>query len=182
MATAIARLKQEKRLSTLARNLFVIEGRNKAVLQRRAERALLAANPRLAKADGFVSGATVVVPSVPGLKPTERVVVPKADLEGLLGETARGLQTGAATIKEKFGRSSEDDKEALARLANRKFIAAARKALPESAKLIGQAQKAIKQRGAEESKRLERLESAIGDATSELDRLTTLAKRSNRRR
>ena len=70
MATAIARIGREKRLATLAKNLYVIEGDEATELQRRAERALLRQNPCLAAADGFAAGRMRLVPPVPGLRTT----------------------------------------------------------------------------------------------------------------
>ncbi|MEO0914970.1 MAG: hypothetical protein AAFY59_18635, partial [Pseudomonadota bacterium] len=71
MPTRIATLGRERRIATLARRVFEIEGPPRGEEQRRAEAALLRANPQLATAEGFRPGAAVVVPAVAGLRLTD---------------------------------------------------------------------------------------------------------------
>jgi hypothetical protein len=176
MARTIASVGREKTIATLARNLFVVEGPNASELQRRAEGALLAANPRLAQ--GLTAGAAVVVPAVPGLRPSARAAATSSDLAGLVAETALRLRTAAASAENGFAQSQKRAEAALAQLGDRQFVAAATKALPASRTLIEEAGKAIKQRQATERATREALVPAIEKALAELDALAKRAARS----
>jgi hypothetical protein len=175
MPRTVASVGREKTVATLARNLFVVDGPYSADLQRRAESALLAANPRLAK--GLEPGATVVVPAVPGLGPSARATAASADLDGLLTETATRLKAAAASIENGFARSQERTEAALALIGQSRFLAAAAKALPASGPLLEEAGKALEnQREAEKARRAE-VAGAIDKALAELDALSKRARK-----
>jgi hypothetical protein len=173
MAKTVASVGREKTLATLARNLFVAEGPNAAELQRRAESALLAANPGLAQ--GLTPGAAVVVPTVPGLRPSARAAAASADLQGLLTETAIRLRTAAASAETGYAQSRARAEAALALLGDGQFVAAATKALPASRPLLAEAGKAVKERQAAEETGRAALASGIEKALAEIDALAKRA-------
>lgn len=65
MPIKLATVNRERTTAGLARSIFGI--RNEPELQRRAEAALIKANPHLAGDSRLQAGSTVVVPDVPGL-------------------------------------------------------------------------------------------------------------------
>ena len=71
MPIKFATVNRERTLAGLARSIFGIK--NEPELQRRAEAALIKANPHLANAGRLQAGSTVVVPDVPGLSATDGV-------------------------------------------------------------------------------------------------------------
>lgn len=176
MPGAIARIGREKRLRTLAQNLFVIEGPNKAANLRRAERALLRQNPWLADPQAFRPGAVVLVPSDIGLATTPRVERPAADLQGLLQASTQRLQMSEKVMREGFAKSDERTKVALTRLEDPTFLRELKKAAPEAAKLVPHAVRSLKQRMDENRKRETEIAHAIQEAISDIDRLRRLAR------
>lgn len=136
MPTKIATLGRERTIATLARRLYKIEGRGRTDLQRRAEAALIAANPRLSRAEGFHAGRQIVVPAVSGLTHTEEVSTADADGKGLMGETALRLQALGSQIEDSFSRAFETRQKVLKHLDDARFVSEARAALPESRKLL----------------------------------------------
>ena len=176
MPTSVARLGREKRIATLARNVFVIEGPDKANQQRRAERALLKANPQLATEADFTAGASVIVPSVRGLRTTDRVSTTTAELDGLLADAAVRLAESATLIEIGFARSAKRSEEALARLDDREFVATARKAVKESAKLMTSVRKRLVQDSETADARNATLKNAVKRALADVDRLSKLAR------
>jgi hypothetical protein len=134
MPTKIATLGRERNIVTLARRLYKIEGRGRTDLQRRAEAALIAVNPRLSSAEGFRAGRHIVVPTVSGLSHTEEVST--ADGKGPMGETTLRLQALGSLIEDSFSRASKTRQKALKHLDDSKFVTEARGALPESTKLL----------------------------------------------
>lgn len=177
MATAIARLEREKSLSTLAKRLYVIEGESAAADQKRAERALLRANPGLSSRRAFRAGRTIVVPSDVGLATRERVSKPTTDLTGTLEETGTRLELAARLLEDQFERASASDKETMERLSDRKLVADLRAALPESPKILARASAAVKERGSLNAASSKRYEKAFEQAFAELDRLKKLARK-----
>lgn len=180
MPTSVARLGREKRIETLAKNLFVIDGPDKAGKLRRAERALLKANPHLATEAGFTSGAAVIVPSLRGLRKSDRVSTTVADLDGLLADAAARFDACATVIGIGFTESAKRNNESLARLSDRKFVDTARKAVKESAKLIASAREHLKQESETSDARRAPLDDAVKRAQADIDRLSKLAKNTPR--
>lgn len=175
MATAIARLEREKSISTLAKRLYVIEGDNAAEAQKRAERALLRANPSLSNRKAFRAGRAVIVPADIGLATRERVSKPTADLPGALEETGMRFELAAQSLEEQFEKAAAADKETMERLNDKKLVADLRAALPESPKILAKASAAIKERGPAASQIRGRYKKAFAQAFAELDRLKELA-------
>lgn len=179
MPTSLARLGREKKMSTLAKRIFVIEGPNSRELQRRAERALLRANPSLADPESFKPGAVILVPSGTGLVTTDRVSVVSADVNGALEETSIRIQMSAQLVQDSFARSAEDDEKTIALLGDRSFGAKLRKALPEGAEIIAQTAKTLKETTAANQKNRAQFDQAFKMALEEIDQLKRLAKRNN---
>lgn len=179
MPRTVASIGREKTLATLARNLFLVDGPFSVNLQKRAEHALLAANPRLAK--GLEPGATVIVPAVPGLGPSARATSASSDMAGLLAETAIRLKTAAASVETSFAQSQDRSEAALALLGQRQFVAAAVKALPASKALIEQAGKAIGERQSAENTARAAMAAAIDKALTEVGTLSDRAAKATAR-
>lgn len=177
MATAIARLEREKSIATLAKRLYVIEGDNAAEAQKRAERALLRANPSLSNRKAFRSGRAVIVPADIGLATRERVAKPTADLAGALEETGIRFELAAQSLEEQFESASAADKATMERLNDKKLVADMRAALPESPKILARVSATIKERGAANAKIQGRYEKSFAQAFAELDRLKKLAEK-----
>jgi hypothetical protein len=175
MPTKIATLGRERRLSTLAQKVYQLDRTGNTALRLRAEAALLAANPRLATPDGFRTGASIVVPSVVGLKPADTVAAADIKGDGISVEATLRLQAAASLIEDQFRRDAEQRKETLARISDRDFLTEARKVLPQSVKQITNAQERLGREEEEAKKAETRLLSAVGlaiEGVKALDELT----------
>ncbi|WP_282606168.1 hypothetical protein [Pelagibius sp. Alg239-R121] len=175
MAAAVAKLGREKSISTLAQRVYVIEGRNNTDAQRRAERALLRANPSLSDKKAFRTGRVIIVPSDVGLATTERVTKTTADLDGALDETKLRMELAAQMLEEQFERSGASDKATTDRLADKALIKQVRTAIPGSTKILAKTAAAVKDRTAKSSQRKSRYDKAFKQAFTEIDRLKKLA-------
>lgn len=174
MPTSIARIGTERNLASLARNLFVIEGENRAEMQRRAERALLRANPQLTRPEAFVEGALIIVPNVTGLRLTARISNGETSIDGLLEQTLARLEIAARTIDDGFRNSDERRNASLQLAENEGFREGARKAFPDSLELIESAVKSLTEEERASSARARALRSAVESAISEIKRLNAL--------
>ena len=174
MPTSTARIGTERDLASLARNLYVIEGENRAAMQRRAERALLRGNPQLARPEAFVEGALIIVPNVTGLRLTARVSNGETGIDGLLEQAAARLQVAARTIDEGFRNSDERRKASLRLSEDQGFRESARKAFPESLGLIESAVKSMNEGARVSSARARALRAAVESAISEIKRFNAL--------
>jgi hypothetical protein len=90
MPISVVQINRERSLAGVAKRAYRIEGADAAEKTRRAEAALLAANPHLGKRSGFKPGAHVLVSTVPGLDKADEAI-------------SAGKQAGA--IVETVGRS-----------------------------------------------------------------------------
>lgn len=178
MPSRIATLGRERTVATLARRIYKVDGRDVAEKQRRAEAALIRANPRLVDAKGFRSGGRVVVPAVAGLAMTDEVTATKPTGEGLNSEAGLRLRTLESRIEDSFGRDRATREKTIGRLEDRDFKAEARKVLPDSAKAIDQALERLK-KGEDETKVVEeRLARAVGSALEGLEAIEAVFKKS----
>ncbi|MFA0811119.1 hypothetical protein [Microbulbifer epialgicus] len=174
MPMQVAILGHESTLAALAHQLYRIEGSDSADLERRAEAALLAANPRLAKAEGFTVGTPVVVPAVSGLVLTDKVKSAGIDEQGLTNETAMRLQALSSGIDDSFRQAAEVRQEAMAHLNDSKFVASAKEALPESTKLLDAARDRLMQEGKEAETTSKNFQGAVSTALERLQFLEEL--------
>lgn len=177
MPTHIATLGRERSIATLARRLYQFKGRGSNEMLRRAQAALIAANPRLSKAEGFRSGDQIVVPAVAGLKLTKEVKTSAARGEGLATESSLRLQALSSRIEDSFHRASKKRQETLQRLTDRQFVAQARAALPESAKHIAEARGRLGREEEEAKIVVERLRNAVSGALDGIKSLDALARK-----
>lgn len=178
MPTTIATIGRERTVARLARRLYQIKGRGSAELQARAEAALIAANPRLASAEGFRTGAHIVVPPVKGLLRTEEVSSADADDKGLTRETTLRLQALGSRAEDSFRRASEDRKQTLQRLNDREFVAKARAALPESVKHIEGARDRLNREEEQAAKLAKQFQNAVFEALEGVKVLDALGRKS----
>ena len=175
MPRAIARISGERSLRALAQNLFVIEGANRQADLRRAERALLRANPRLANREAYCADAIVLVPSDLGLRTTPRVEIAAADLDGLLQEATQRLAVTETLAREGLARDTEAAEKALARLDDPAFIKDLQGNSPEAGKLVPTAAKSLAEITERNRKLEEELSQAIGAAVAQVERLRKMA-------
>jgi hypothetical protein len=176
MPLATARISRERTLSTLVRNLFVIEGLDAADKTRRAEAALLRANPHLADRENFAAGTVVAVPSDIGLKRTERVAARTEGLGGLLSESAERLDLLLALARDRLKAETVEAKDYLARIDDTRFRRAVASQSPDGEKLLEAARKAQGERAETVDARLKALAEATDGAQAEIKRLMELAK------
>jgi hypothetical protein len=181
MPTRIATLGRERTVATLARRLYQIEGEGKAELQRRAEAALLAANPRLATAEGFRSGGRVVVPAVAGLTLSKEAAAADASGAGLVSEASLRLQALESRVEDRFKRASDQRQDILNKLDDRTFNAEAKKALPESVEHIRKTRERLKRTEEESKVAQEQLQKAIASALDGVSALEALFKKASPR-
>ncbi len=176
MPLATARISRERTLSTLARNLFVFEGPDAADQVRRAEAALLRANPHLADRENFTAGTVVAIPADIGNKRTERVAVRAEGIGGLLSESAERLDLIIALARDRLKAEATEAKAYLARIDDDRFRRAVTSQSPNGEKLLEAARKAQGERAETVDARLNTLAEAADAAQAELKRLMELAK------
>jgi hypothetical protein len=107
MITRIVRIDAETDIASLARALYRVEkGRGGENLIKRAEAALVAANPALRDEKALAPGRQIIVPQIEGLALTARVTDngeaigdPAAEALGRLGQIAMSLELGQETGK-----------------------------------------------------------------------------------
>lgn len=177
MTTRIAKLGRERSIATLVRRIYeVADGTSPEVL-RRAEARVLAANPRLSSPTGFASGASIVVPSVPGLSRAGTVTGAAASGEGIVTEMAARLEAMQIRIDESFRKSAATRAETLERISDRSFVAEARRALPESVEFIAAARTRLAREEATEADTAKRLQTGVAQAIEGLKALGALSRR-----
>lgn len=176
MANGLARIARERTISTLARNLYDLSDADTET-RRKAEEALLRANPGLARSGGFVAGRAVVVPNIPSLKMTDRVEVQKADLESLLGETARRLQEGINLVEEGAANARSNAESGLARLSDNRVQALVKKQNPQVAELLKVTGDGLTKKIENDAERVGELKIAFTDAQ---DKIAELARRTRK--
>ena len=177
MPTSIATLGRERTIATLARRLYQFEGRGTNEAQRRAQAALIAANPRLSTTNGFRAGDQIVVPAVTGLKRTGNVRTSAADGEGLTNETSFRLQALGSQLEDSFHRASDRRQKTVKRLGDRRFVAEARTALRQSVEHITGARDRLRREEEEAEEVRARLRNAVSDALEGVKELDTLARK-----
>ncbi|WP_370401361.1 hypothetical protein [Sulfitobacter sp. JB4-11] len=107
MITRIVRIDTETDIANLARALYRVEkGRGGENLIKRAEAALIAANPALRDEKTLVPGRRIIVPQIEGLALTTRVTdsgeaigAPAAEALGRLSQIAMSLELGEETAQ-----------------------------------------------------------------------------------
>ncbi|WP_170332449.1 hypothetical protein [Ruegeria arenilitoris] len=170
MITRIARIDTETDIASLARSLYrVTRGRGGENLMKRAEIALVAANPSLSKAEGLEAGRRIIVPQVDGLALTARATAageaigdPAAEALSRLGQIAISLQLGEETTKLRRARLLEK----ASGTETRKIF---ERELTDSVKLLDEAIVQIKKLQEAEALRLTDLSDALDAARDAFD-------------
>lgn len=175
MPTRIAILGRERRIATLARRVYRIEGADNAEAQRLAEAALLRANPRLATAEGFRTGAAIVVPAVSGLQLADAVQTSRAVPKDLAAETRLRLQASASRIEGRFGAAETSAAQSLEKLQDPAFRRTLARTLPQAEELVATAERNIAKRRAENAQRKDIFRQALSDAVAAVETLQQLA-------
>ena len=170
-------LGRERTVATLARKMFQIDdGPNARLLQRKAEAAILKANPRLRTREGFRTGARIVVPAVTGLRLAAEVSRTDTSGDGLTNEAALRLAAAGSRFADAFSRAAEERKETLARVEDREFVAEARRALRQSGPFLTGAAQRLRREEREAQEIAERMEKAVSLATEAIEQLESIAK------
>lgn len=180
MPMQIARLGRERTIATLAKRVYRTEAAEPELI-RRAEAALLAANPRLSDKESFRSGANVVVPQVPGLEISEAVLTAQAETGGVADEAALRLAALGSALEDGYARGAARRAETAQRLKDSDFTKRARKALPESAEVLEKAAERLGKQAEEAEADRDRLLAAAERAGAAWRRLEELARRAGRR-
>ena len=175
MPMPIARIDRERRIETLAKNLFIIEGPNRSADLERAVQALLRANPGLAAAGTFKRGTVVSVPVDTGLRMTARVDRLDAAPKSIPRDAVRRLELGRKHVRETVEASNAAAETALVRLRDARFVRALKKAAPETEELIPAARQNLEQRIASSKETEAALEKGIEEAIGEIERLQRLS-------
>ncbi len=121
MPQRIAKIGRERSVKTLTRNLFVVDQQTNRATTKRAEAAILRANPQLRTAKGFKSGTRIVIPGNIRLRPTKRIEAVETSLPGVLQEASERLQIGEKAAREAFSKSNREAGMAMVTLKDRKF-------------------------------------------------------------
>ena len=174
MPMSIATVNRERSLRTLTRNLFVFAGDDADEQLRRAETALLRANPSLANRDGFSSGVVVRIPADLGLATTARVTIPDLSVSGSLREVRTALQLAVKTAEEAFIVGEKSGKQTLNRLQDDAFQRAIKRDAPKAVRLIEQSREAIAERLDASQENREALSGVLADALEQIERLEKL--------
>lgn len=181
MARTTIRLGNEKTLRSLVNRIYVIEGRGAAALRKRAEMAVLEANPALARREGFKPGATVIVPRVPGLQLREQPrrggsTKRPQDLSAVV-KYATDQVRGAQVQLEQFDkRADEKAEEGLKRLKEQQFQKRLKTELPDKTGLLKTAATGIAKRQEQRKARLNATSQALEQAAAALGALARRAK------
>lgn len=102
----------EANLGAIARRAYRLGGRGGEDKARRAERALLEANPHLERAEGLKRGAIILVPEVPGVRTSQQTRPLAAPEASVLKEVTAAVEELKGTVAEALRRESEDAKTA----------------------------------------------------------------------
>lgn len=176
MPLTTARITRERTLSTLVRNLFVLDGPTAAEDARRAEAAILRANPHLAERDAFRAGAVVVIPSDLGLSRTDRVAVREATPGALLEETADRIEQVRVLAEERLKREAESARAFLAQLEDPRFRRAVTAQSERAEAMLDRAKDVQSRRLDDASARIQAVAAAMSAAQEELKRLMSRAR------
>jgi hypothetical protein len=121
--------------------------------RKRAEAALVRANPHLSELANVSKGSLIVVPPVPGLSPTDQtdLAAPAAEGVGAVGDSLAALQQ-----RLRQAAKAEDDRlDALQTLLKSKPVLALLDRAPQARPYVERVTKAAKTRGDEQEARLD---------------------------
>jgi hypothetical protein len=158
-------VKGEKKLADVVGRAF---GDLSAAHARRAEAAILRANPQLADPGGLQSGAVIVVPPVPGLRRAAADDAAAAPASELVAELSESLDGYRKELTETMRRERAAEKELTALLKSKELIAAARE-LPNE-RYMQNVTQGVKTR-IEENDQREAFLKTLAKAKSDLDAL-----------
>jgi hypothetical protein len=172
MPISIVQVNRERSLSGLAKRVYRIEGPGSAELTRRAEAALLAANPHLSERTSFRAGVTVLVPDVPGLDFSDEPRSAAREADGILGSIDRSL---AALAEGALAALAEMEKQAdgtVQELKTTKMQKIIEKNAPALLAEVPKVQEAAGKRAAEAKDRQTALASVLEKAKDDLAKLS----------
>jgi hypothetical protein len=175
MALRIAHIKREKSLAAIARRVYRIEGPQAAELTRRAEVALLAANPTLGERAGFRAGGRVVVPSIAGLSPADAATTEaSSEAAGVLEAIEGEFAAFSGRAEDAFQRAGKEAEKTAAELKSRALQQIIEKNAPALAAHLPEIQKNVD----EDVKTLKARRAAVATALREArEDLATLSKK-----
>jgi hypothetical protein len=161
---AVLVLKEEKKIADVVRRAY---GDLKPADRKRAEAALLRANPQLAPLDRLAAGAILVIPRVPGLRaPVARTELPAPDVVAAIRDEigAYRVQLGGA------GETERSATTALTDLLKSKEMKAVLRDLPDAGAHIDRVGLAAKVRVSDDN-RFQAFLKALAAAQSDLNSL-----------
>jgi hypothetical protein len=168
MPMTITRIARERTLATLVRNLFVFEGRDAAAQAKRAETALLRANPHLADRAAFTTGAVVAIPADIALKRSDRDAARPEGIGGVLAESADRLDLVHAVAQVALKQEAAEASAYLERLRDDAFRRAVTSQAASGARILEEAQAAQKARLESADARTREIAAAVEAAQAEI--------------
>jgi hypothetical protein len=175
MPDRIARIERERTVKTLAKNLLPAEA--SAADLRRAEAALLKANPQLARPEGFRPGAPVVTPGDLGIAWGDRVETAETSLAGLTVTARARLEAADAAVRAAFDAEEKARDRRKAVLGDSAFRKAVEQAGPVAEQLAKQAAATLEKAAAAAPTRLEAFTKGLAGSLEEIERLRALAEK-----
>lgn len=173
MPLMIAEVNRERTVAGLVRNLFDIRGEGSAELRRRAEEALVRANPRLIQPNAVRRGVAVVVPEVVGLNLTDRVRGLDSENTGPVTERLeKDLQDLGALAETGLAAAKTQSAETVKHLKDKQLIDQISKEAPDLGKRIPELQESAETRRKEIDRRVEGIDRLLEMASEDLARFS----------
>lgn len=161
----------EDAVDDIARRAYRIQGDRAEELGRRAERALLDANPHLESLEDLERGATILVPDLPGLRPSRRVKPLAVPASSGVGELTAALDRLQETVTRALDREVEDADSAARVAAGRRLRNRLKKEAPEMIDRLDEIVANAKDASKEAKEAREQLEQAATAAQQDLSEL-----------
>jgi len=176
----ITRIGRQTTISALARSLFPDLEDGESL--RRAEEALVGANPQLRTRAGFRPEAPVIVPTLSAAKPGRAGSRETADAAAALGEMARGLDALGRAAQAAFAQEQKAAKEATKTLGSAEARDAMRKRYPDLADDLPVLAGLLAERAKVAAARSAVVDAAIGRAQRDLAALGEASARRHKER
>ena len=162
----------ERKLADLVRRAYRIEGRGAAELIKRAEAALLKANPSLGNLRELGRGTLVMVPEVPGLRLTDEVETTATATSDLITQAQASLEVMEKSVATTLSRTIEEAQATTKLAKSRQFRALVEKQVPPAVKLLDEIPGTAKKSAAQAKAVLKSYSDAFQQARKDLESLT----------
>jgi len=167
----IVTLDKDAKVSAVVTRSYKIEGPGSVAARKRAEAALLQANPHIAGLETVPKGTVVVVPEVPGLARAREAGPADEAAMSLVAELRRGLDDLAETAIGAAKRDLEAAAETQKHLKSRELKTLVGRQAPQASDLLGEIDAGLKDQMREGEALLKSLDQARGQLANELEEL-----------